>query len=636
MVRLRDVRRRLELWVGAVGIGAARIVIADPPARPSWIGRIAMRVPRHLVDLRALAGTDGVRIRLPRALPATHGEDAALADYRLLALQQAVRIERGTAQELPHARSALERDLYLLREARAVDHCIAEALPGLRHALHEARKGARTERPANSLLTPSERAVEALVLDVLHANALVESGEIGTPAQAMQWARQQAEQIRSLGAVQHRGVRAVGYWGRTQPPPDVHLHAPRVLAEESGARTRPERVHELSRAPTPRVGAPDEDDDAMGMWMIQLDDPQEHAEDPMGLQRPTDRDDSADPGALADSLSELPEVRVIASQAPSPEVLLGDEPPPRIAVQLPKGTTPTGIRYPEWDYRTTAYRPDAVIVGEASAPTGDPAWAETVRARFRQERQEIRRRFERLRPVRVRRGRLREGEEVDLSAFLTDYADQRAGCAPDERLYASCRAERRNLAILLLVDTSSSTDAWVAKDKRVIDVEKEAVLLVCEALDALGDRFSVLAFSGEGPEHVRVSVVKAFAERLDALTGDRIAGLDPDGYTRTGAAIRHATSLLASESARHRLLLVLSDGKPNDVDHYEGRYGIEDTRQAVLESRARGLHTFCLTIDREAPSYMPHVFGAAGYAVLSNAARLPSVMLDVLRRLIAS
>lgn len=619
-----------------------------------------MRVPRHLVDLRALAGTDGARIRLPRALPANEGEDAALADYRLLALQQAMRIERGTAHQLPHTRSVLESDLYLLREARAVDHRIAEALPGLRPALREARAVALTERPADDLLTPPERAVEALLTALLRADPLVVGEEIGTPADTLEWARAQAAQISeqvalpstlpgavkrtspkglksaSPSALRHRGVLAVGYWGRTQPPPDTRIQTPRELADATGAPTRPERVHELSRAPAPRVGAPDEDDDEMGMWMIQLDDPQEHAEDAMGLQRPTDRDDSADPGGLADSLSELPEVRITASRDPSTEVLLGDEPPPRIAVQPPKGTASTGIRYPEWDYRTTAYLPDAVIVSETAAPMGDPAWATGVRARFRLERQEIRRRFERLRPVRVRRGRLREGEEVDLSAFLTDYADQRAGCAPEERLYASSRAERRDLAILLLVDTSSSTDAWVAKDKRVIDVEKEAVLLVCEALDALGDRFSVIAFSGDGPEGVRVSVVKSFPERIDAQTADRIAGLDPDGYTRTGAAIRHATALLANESARHRLLLVLSDGKPNDVDHYEGRYGIEDTRQAVQESRARGLHTFCLTIDREAPAYMPHVFGAAGYAVLSNAARLPSVMLDVLRRLISS
>src|SRR5690606_26268818 len=162
-----DVRRRLELWVGALGIGNARIVIANPPARPSFVGRLAMRIPRHLVDLRALAGTDGVHIRLPRALPAPAGDEAALADYRMLALQQAMRIERGTARFLPDVRSTLERDLYLLREAQAVDHAIAESLPGMRPALLDARATARTQRPASALLTPSERAVEALIAAVL-------------------------------------------------------------------------------------------------------------------------------------------------------------------------------------------------------------------------------------------------------------------------------------------------------------------------------------------------------------------------------------------------------------------------------------------------------------------------------------
>jgi nitric oxide reductase NorD protein len=116
----------------------------------------------------------------------------------------------------------------------------------------------------------------------------------------------------------------------------------------------------------------------------------------------------------------------------------------------------------------------------------------------------------------------------------------------------------------------------------------------------------------------------------------RVAGLEPDGYTRLGAAVRHASARLGRERARHRLLLLLSDGKPNDVDEYAGRYGIEDTRQAVAEARLQGLTPFCLTVDRDAPAYLPAIFGPRGFAVLPRPERLPTVLVDVLRSLVTA
>jgi len=130
--------------------------------------------------------------------------------------------------------------------------------------------------------------------------------------------------------------------------------------------------------------------------------------------------------------------------------------------------------------------------------------------------------------------------------------------------------------------------------------------------------------------------VKDFTEPVGAQVRRRVAALEPDGYTRTGAAIRHASALLAREPARHRLLLVLTDGKPNDVDHYPGRYGIQDTRQAVAEARLQGLVAFCLTVDREAPAYMPSIFGPRGYALLRRQELLPAVLVEVVRRLLVS
>jgi nitric oxide reductase NorD protein len=217
---------------------------------------------------------------------------------------------------------------------------------------------------------------------------------------------------------------------------------------------------------------------------------------------------------------------------------------------------------------------------------------------------------------------------------VTAWADARAGSAPDDRWYERVRPGRRSVAMSLLVDVSGSTDSWIADQRRIIDVEKEALVLVCEALDALGDRYNLLAFSGQGPRRVDLHLLKGFAERYDRSVDERIAGLEHDRYTRLGAAIRHATTSLCREHARHRLLLVLSDGKPNDVDEYEGRYGVEDSRQAVVEARLQGLTIFCLTVDREAPVYLPRIFGPSGYAVLRQPERLPAVLIDVVRQLL--
>jgi nitric oxide reductase NorD protein len=205
-----------------------------------------------------------------------------------------------------------------------------------------------------------------------------------------------------------------------------------------------------------------------------------------------------------------------------------------------------------------------------------------------------------------------------------------------QALYQSQRRSRRDMAIMLLIDVSGSTDSWLSRHRRIIDVEREALLLVCLALESLGEPYSVLAFSGEGPQRVTIRTLKAFDERYSAAVGRRIAALEPERYTRAGAAIRHASTLLMRQAATHRLLLLLSDGKPNDVDLYEGRYGVEDMRQAVNEARLQGIYPFCLTIDRQAASYLPAVFGSRQYALLPQPELLPGVLLEWIKRLLSA
>jgi nitric oxide reductase NorD protein len=249
---------------------------------------------------------------------------------------------------------------------------------------------------------------------------------------------------------------------------------------------------------------------------------------------------------------------------------------------------------------------------------------------------EIRRRFEMLRARRVHARHLVDGDEIDIDALVEAQADFRAGLPLSQRIYQAQRRIERDLAILVLDDASGSTDSWIAGHRRVIDVEREALLLVCIALDGLAQPYAVQAFSGEGPHAVVVHEIKRFGEPHDARVTRRIAGLEPERYTRAGAALRHATAALMREPAQHRLLVMLSDGKPNDVDHYEGRYGVEDLRQAVTEAKLQGISPFCLTIDRQAATYLPKVFGAGNYALLPRPELLPNVLLDWLRRLVAA
>ena len=293
-----------------------------------------------------------------------------------------------------------------------------------------------------------------------------------------------------------------------------------------------------------------------------------------------------------------------------------------------------GIAYPEWDFRSSAYRRPGALVREIAPLLGDPAWVSSALARHARLVRQVRARFERLRPRRTRIGRQADGPEPDIAAYVLAAADVRAGVVADDRLYVDARPARRELCVALLADVSASTDSWVSGQQRIIDVEKDALLVVSEALDALGDPHAIFAFSGEGPEHVAVVPVKQFADPAGHAVRRRIAALEADGYTRIGAAIRHATAALSRQPTERRLLLILSDGKPNDVDEYEGRYGIEDARQAMAEARAQNVDSYCVTVDREAPRYAPRIFGRSGFGVLRRPDQLTHVLIDVLRRLI--
>ena len=182
---------------------------------------------------------------------------------------------------------------------------------------------------------------------------------------------------------------------------------------------------------------------------------------------------------------------------------------------------------------------------------------------------------------------------------------------------------------MFMVDVSGSTKGWIN------DAERESLVLLCEALEILGDRYAIYGFSGMTRKRCELYRIKRFDDDYGADVRARISGIKPQDYTRMGVIIRHLTRLLNTVEARTRLLITLSDGKPDDYDGYRGEYGIEDTRQALLEAKHTGVHPFCITIDHRGHDYLPHMYGAVNYTVIEDVRQLPVRVPDIYRRLTA-
>ncbi len=280
-----------------------------------------------------------------------------------------------------------------------------------------------------------------------------------------------------------------------------------------------------------------------------------------------------------------------------------------------------GILLPEWDYKRRRMQPDYCRIVPMLAADAAPC---PLPDHLRRTATRLRAQFQQLMPARTWHRGQQDGSEIDLDAYLRFATDRAAGRVPLEQgLYRDLRVGARDLSCLLLADLSLSTDTWVDNRQRVIDVIRDSLMLFAESLAATGDRFAMYGFSSRKRDPVRFHQLKTFDEPFGAAVRGRVQAIKPGYYTRMGAAIRHSTRLLEEQPSERRLLLILTDGKPNDLDKYEGRYGIEDTRQAIHEARQAGLQPFCVTIDARANDYLPHLFGSGSYVVIHRPSQLP-------------
>ncbi len=344
--------------------------------------------------------------------------------------------------------------------------------------------------------------------------------------------------------------------------------------------------------------------------------------------RPLDVPDNVK-GTMASILQDLGEIPEDYLQAAGDGVYYAGEIDQPSSDDVWKGTyhEEGAFLYNEWDYERQSYRKNWAVLREIDVHPSHDSFVSDTLQKYRGLTMDLRRTFEALRGEDKLLKKQPYGDDIDIDALVEALADVRHGAEMTERLFTKLHKMERNIAVMFMIDMSGSTKGWIN------EAEREAVVLLCEALETLGDRYAIYGFSGMTRKRCEVYRVKRFDEPYDDEVRARISGIQPKDYTRMGVTIRHLTSLLNEVEARTKLLITLSDGKPDDYDTYRGAYGIEDTRMALIEARRSGIHPFCITIDTEARDYLPHMYGAVNYAVIDEVRKLPLKVSDIYRRL---
>lgn len=284
-------------------------------------------------------------------------------------------------------------------------------------------------------------------------------------------------------------------------------------------------------------------------------------------------------------------------------------------------------KYDEWDEACQRYRKDWCRLKEEAPDAGPDTFRPDTLQKYHGLVSHLRRTFEGLRQDQRTARRETWGDDIDLDALVDALTDLHNGREMSDRTFTRTCRDQRSVAALFLLDMSASTRGWIN------DVERETLILLCEALELLGDRYAIYGFSGCGHDDCVSYPVKTFSEAYASPVWQRIGGIQARQHTRMGVAIRHHSAKLLNVDARTRLLIVLSDGRPDDRDGYRGAYGIEDTRKALMEARQAGIHAYCITIDTDAIDYLPHMFGERNFTVIDRVDSLPQRIGGIYRRL---
>ena len=582
-IHLTEMNKRIGLLFRAAG--------GDHGTRVAPVALTRHTGPRGW--LQKIAGS-GQRVALPRL------------DAEVLALPETLAVFPDPAQNqalylwLATMAAVYEPSGDWLADNRAATARALQRFPGLR-ARHAALVEAHLrQRPRLDSLPPEQACAEAAVQAALrgedHAPVFLQAQQV---APVWLWLTSEAVATTTAGA--------------SRENPGDHTPGPKTMTRNA-TRRRARRVDPSD--PRPALLLPSKVESIL-TWS-----------DFVKLDRGSDDEDDLDSQAVADDMDTL---SVTADGARTAARVRFDLDLPAAAQDdLPLGP---GLLLPEWDWRRRQLLPGHCAL---HAYVARPAAAYVPPAALRVVARQVRRRLESLQPAQRWCHRQERGDALDTDAWV----DYRAECCSglpgleSPRVYTQRHRVERSLATLLLADLSLSTDAYTTSDARVIDVIRDALYVFGEALTSTGDAFEMLGFSSIRRQHVRMQHLKGFEENWSETVRARIGAIKPGYYTRMGAALRGATQRLAARPEHQRLLLVLTDGKPNDLDLYEGRYGLEDSRHAVQEARAAGLLPFCVTIDEQAHDYMPLLFGRQGYALVRRPQELAQRLTQVWAQLV--
>lgn len=285
------------------------------------------------------------------------------------------------------------------------------------------------------------------------------------------------------------------------------------------------------------------------------------------------------------------------------------------------------VLYDEWDFRRQGYRKDWCALYEKEIQPVRSLFVENTLQKYSGLLSRIRVQFEMLRTQHKFVRRRRYGDDIDFDALVEAIGDQKAGLTPSDNLFIRLIRNDRDIAVKFLVDMSNSTEGWVGK------AIKETLILLCDVLEIVGDRYGIFGFSGMRRSRSELFCIKHLEEQYSQKVQQKICGIAPREYTRMATPIRHLTQRFQTVDAKIKLLITLSDGKPEDYDDYHGDYAIEDTRKALIEARSSGVTPFCITVDREPHSYLPHMYGKGNYIYVDSVMKLPARMVEMYRLL---
>ncbi|OCW19227.1 nitric oxide reductase activation protein NorD [Pseudomonas sp. S3E12] len=578
-VELVDRQRSLAVLFRALG-GASGIALEAASERDLLLRRNLLMRIAGTCKHAPLASCDGNRLRLP----------SSLAVYPTVALNR--ELYRWLALLAAHAGPMT----HWARDNQRWTWLLLQRYPALLPSYQRLVDAHLRLRPDPASLKPGEAALEKALRKAL----------------------------REPGSVRHLPCSERAAWPLPlwlYPP--LHLDTPQALDLEDDGDDLATPSGEQQGAPK-RASRVDDHSRDGGLLVVRLENLFSWTEH-IDLDRWADDSEDPDAARVAEDLDQLSLSRQRVRKSGGLKLHL--DLPPADVDDIPLGE---GIKLPEWDYRQQCLRPGFVNL-QLMQPRADAP--QPLPARLLGPAQRLRRQFQQLRTDRQWLRRQPQGAELDLQAWVDFQAQRQHGACTERGLYQEQRHTRRDLACLLLADLSMSTDAHLNDTQKVIDVIRDSLLLFGESLAGLGDAFALYGFSSLRRHQVRLHQLKTFEQVYDDRTRGCIQALKPGYYTRMGAAIRQATQLLGACKQRRKLLLLLTDGKPNDLDLYEGRYGVEDTRQAVVEARRQGLIPFCITIDRQAGDYLPYMFGAHGYTLIRQPEQLPLRLPQLYRQL---